>query len=128
MIIKGLTLALAITIGAAQGCAPLAQLIGGSSVTTVAPTTIKEAKRALIIAHVTYDGLGLGLEAAANSGAIRGSVAATALCWHIKAGNAIRAADTADRALDAEGITNSISIMNEAVVQAKTTLEPCQAN
>lgn len=122
---KSIILAFAITIGAIQGCAPVAKFIGGDSVAEVAPVTIVVAEKSLTIAHLAYDGLGISLKAAAESGVLRGTNAATAKCWYDLAGDKLIAADAADKALNASGVMAAIGEAQNAIVQSKAPTAAC---
>lgn len=92
----------------------------------VGTQTIVAAEKSLTLAHLAYDGVGQSLKAAADSGVLRGPAAATARCWFNRAGDALSAADAADRAANAPDILSAITAAEDAIVQAKTPTAACQ--
>lgn len=92
----------------------------------VGTDTLVAAEKSLTLAHLAYDGVGMSLKTAAESGVLRGSNAATARCWYDRAGDALNAADTADIALNASNIMAAISQAQTAIVQAKAPTAACQ--
>lgn len=109
---------LLLVVLALAACASPGQLIIGSP-------GITEAERALILAHLAYDGLGQALRASATSGLLRGAKAAQVQCWYDRAGEALAAGDKADLALQAEGISTAIAQAQAAILQAKSPAASC---
>lgn len=92
----------------------------------VGSDTLVSAEKSLTLAHLAYDGVGMSLKAAAETGVLRGSNAATAKCWYDRAGDALNAADAADVALNAADIVSAITKAQDAIVQAKMPTTACQ--
>lgn len=91
----------------------------------VGTNTLVAAEKSLTLAHLAYDGVGMSLKTAADTGVLRGSNAATAKCWFDRAGDALNAADAADVALNASNIVAAITQAQDAIVQAKAPTAAC---
>lgn len=63
-------------------------------------TTGADAEKALTLAHLAYQGVGIALEQAAESGALHGADAARAQALYDQAGAALDAGDAADAQAD----------------------------
>lgn len=88
---------------------------------TPAPTAqsaLVAAEKVLTVAHKTYDATGTVLQAAAVAGVLKGKDAATAKVFYDKAGDALIVADTADKAANAQGITDAIALAQDAIGKA----------
>ena len=92
----------------------------------VGTPTIVAAEKSLTLAHLAYDGVGMSLKTAAETGVLKGANAATAKCWYDRAGDALNAADAADVALNASNIVAAITQAQDAIVQAKAPTAACQ--
>lgn len=97
----------------------------GTTGTVVSPATLVTAEKALTVAHLAYDGVGMSLKTASDTGVLKGTAAATAKCWYDKAGDELAAADAADIALNAADIASAITKAQDAIVQAKTPTAAC---
>lgn len=80
------------------------------------------AEKTLTVSHKAYDAAGTLLKAAADTGLLKGANAATAKVYYDKAGDALNAADTADKATNAQGILDQVSIAEDAIGQAQTLI------
>lgn len=113
-------------LAALIAAAPLAacsSLLGGS-VAQSAPQTVADAEKALTIAHLAYQGIGLALEDAAASGALHGADAAKAQALFDKAGAALDVADTADAAANADGILAAVADADTLIAALHTLVTP----
>ena len=101
-------LPLAAVLGALAlgGCTTFATLFGGSGAQAA---TLTDAEKALTVAHLAYQGAGVALEQAAQSGALSGANAANAQALYDKAGDALDLADKADAAADADGVAEEVA-------------------
>jgi hypothetical protein len=86
------------------GCTTVQSLLGGSSVAATAPDATEDAEKALTIAHLAYQAVGVTLAQAAQSGVLVGADAASAQALYDKAGAALDVADQADAAANAQGV------------------------
>jgi hypothetical protein len=102
------------------GCTTVQSLIGGSSVAATAPAAAAEAEKALAIAHLAYQGIGVTLEEAARSGALEGADAAAAQALYDKAGAALDVADQADAAANAQGVMAAVGQAQALIAQIDT--------
>jgi hypothetical protein len=99
-----------------------------SSEVTVAqarPGNMRNAEKALAIAHLSYQATGITLEEAARIGALRGANAATARALYDEAGTALALADAADAAANSETTLAEIASV-EALIAEITALIPRQ--
>ncbi|MEI9932807.1 MAG: short-chain fatty acyl-CoA regulator family protein [Rhizomicrobium sp.] len=71
--------------------------------------TLTDAEKALTVAHLAYQGAGVALEQAAQSGALIGANAAAAEALYDKAGTALDAADAADETANAADILSAVT-------------------
>lgn len=97
-------------------------LLNGGSVAQSAPAAMANAEKALAVAHQTYNAVGQELIVSAQSGVLHGSNASQARVYFDKAGDALKVADTADRAANAQGILDAISTANSALASAKALI------
>jgi len=111
------TLALSLAAAPLGACAALPFVLGGESLAQTAPATTADAEKALTLAHLAYQGVGLSLQNAAESGALQGANAAKAKALYDKAGAALDAADAADAAANAPGMLAAIADANGAIAQ-----------
>jgi hypothetical protein len=101
---------------AATPLADCASLVpGGGSL--VAPQTMADADKALALAHLAYQGVGIALKNAAASGALHGADAATARTLYDKAGAVLDTADAADALADAQGVLAAVADVNALVAK-----------
>ena len=115
--LRALALLAAVGLGA---CSYLPVLLGNASIAQQAPQTTADAEKALTLAHLAYQGIGIALRNAAASGALHGAAAAQAKALYDRAGAALDAADTADAAANAPGLL-------AALAQAQTLLAQLHA-
>lgn len=113
-----LSLALA-GCGSIQGCA----FLSGQSVADQAPETILTAEKALTVAHLALEQVGNRLIELAQSGVLRGQAAAEAKVWYDRADDALKAADTADKAANVMGVLNAVRLAQDALFQANTIIK-----
>lgn len=97
-------------------------IVNGQSVAQTNPAVSINAEKALTVAHQAYNALGTQLIANAHSGLIHGAAAATAKKLYDTAGDAILAADQADKAANETNLMAALSDANSAIAQAKTLL------
>lgn len=105
--------------GSLSGCA-----IPGGSVAEQAPETVLAAEKTLTVAHLALASIGNDLIALSASGTLRGNAAATAKVWYDRADDALRAADAADRAANAQGILEAVRLAQDAIFQANAIIAP----
>ncbi len=99
------------------GCTAVQSLLGGSSVAASAPAATEDAEKALTIAHLAYQAVGVSLEQAAASGALAGADAASAQALYDKAGAALDVADQADAAANADGVLAAVTQAQALIAQ-----------
>jgi len=99
------------------GCAAFAPLLHGESIAQSAPATTADAEKALTIAHLAYQGIGITLKQAAESGALHGADAAAAKALYDRAGMALDAADAADRSANATGVLAAVADAETAIAR-----------
>lgn len=130
---KRISLALAfvaaISLGSCTTLVPAWGVLTGGSVASQAPATMLAAEKALILAHYSYDGIGIALRAVARTaanpnGPLHGTAAATANQWYDKAGDALKVGDQADAALNAKDVMDAIDKANTAIIEANHLVKP----
>jgi len=99
------------------GCSSVSNVLGGGSLAQAAPQTAADAEKALTIAHLAYQALGVSLRGAAASGALRGTDAAAAKDLYDRAGAALDAADAADAAANAQGVIAALAGATALIAQ-----------
>jgi hypothetical protein len=112
-------LIVAATLG---GCAAVAPWLGGQSVAGAAPQTVADAEKALAVAHLAYQAVGVSLQQAAQSGALHGADAANAKALYDKAGAFLDAADQADAVANAQGVFAAVASAVDLIAQIKTLI------
>jgi hypothetical protein len=80
-----------------------------TSVAQAAPTATADAEKALTVAHLAYQAVGISLEQATQSGLLTGADAAKAQALFDEAGTALDIADQADAAANAPGVLAAIA-------------------
>ena len=90
------------------GCATISSVFAGSSVAQSAPLTTEDAEKALTVAHLAHQAIGVSLKAAADSGALHGADAAKAQALFDRAGAALDAADQADALANASDVMSAV--------------------
>lgn len=109
----------------AAGLAAGTSVVTGQSVAQVAPVTVKDAEKGLIVAHLALNFVGQQLiEQAQPGGLLHGEAALTAKHYYDVADDALRAADKADEAANAQGIVTAVSKANDALAQFNSILHP----
>lgn len=83
---------------------------------------LSDAEKGLTIAHLAYNGIGTALKAAADSGALRGANAASAKVLYDKAGDALKVADAADVAANAQNVNAAVAAATLAIAQANAII------
>src|SRR5580765_7277735 len=91
------------------GCSPVQTPFDTASVTQSAPDALVDAEKALIVAHLAYQAVGVSLEQAARTGALTGANAAKVQTLYDKAGAALDIADQADAAANAQGVLAAVA-------------------
>lgn len=89
------------------GCQTVEALVAGTSVADSAPQQTADAEKALTVAHLAYQAIGVSLRNAATSGLLHGADAAKARTLYDQAGADLDAADAADALANAQGIAAS---------------------
>lgn len=112
-----LACALAVSLG---GCATVTSVLGGGSLAQSAPQTTADAEKALAVAHLAYQAVGISLQEAAASGALHGANAAAARTLYDKAGALLDAADQADALANAPGVFAALAEASALIAQLKT--------
>lgn len=97
-------------------------LLNGGSIAQSVPAAMVQAEKALAVAHQTYNAVGQELIVAAQFGVLHGSNAALAKTYYDKAGAALKIADSADKAVNAQSIIDAISTANSAMASAKALI------
>jgi hypothetical protein len=97
------------------GCSSLQSLWDGPGTAQAAPGALMDAEKALTVAHLAYQAIGVSLEQAAQSGALAGDDAANARALFDKAGTALDIADAADEAANAEGVFAAVADAEAAI-------------
>jgi len=117
-------LALTILLAAAPlgACSSLPVLLGNASIAQSAPQTVADAEKALTIAHLAYQAVGIALKDAAASGALHGVDAATAQALYDKVGAALDGADAADEAANAPGVLAAVADADTLIAQLHTLI------
>jgi len=113
-----LVLALCAPLMAGTGCS----VLQGQSPAQAAGQVSIDAEKALTIAHLAYNALGTQLIAAANSGVLHGADAAKAKSLYDQAGDALKLADSADKAANQTNLVNAVLQANGLIAQAQTLL------
>ncbi|MEI9995685.1 MAG: hypothetical protein WDM91_13905 [Rhizomicrobium sp.] len=109
---------LALTLAAALSLAPLAACSTLSpDAAQTAPQALADAEKALTLAHLAYQGIGVALKDAAASGALHGADAATARTLYDQAGAILDVADQADAAANAQGVLDAVAAAAALIVQ-----------
>jgi hypothetical protein len=116
-IVAALTVSLAL-----GGCSTIESLIGGGSLGQSAPTVLADAEKALTVAHLAYQGIGISLQQAAQSGALHGPNATTAQGLYDKIGGFLDTADAADAALNAQGVLDAVTQADALVTQINSLI------
>jgi hypothetical protein len=119
-IMKLLPLAAVLGALALGGCATFTTLFGGS---TAQAATLTDAEKALTVAHLAYQGAGVALEQAAQSGALSGANATKAQTLYDKAGAALDVADQADDAANAADILAAVADAEAAISSLNTLIQ-----
>ncbi len=112
-------LAAAVSLGA---CSTIAPLLAGQSLAQQAPQTAADAEKALTIAHLAYQAIGVSLQDAAQSGALHGANAATAKALYDKAGALLDTADQADALADAQSVFAAVAEASALIAQIKSLI------
>ena len=94
------------------GCSSLA-----GTTTATATSTLADAEKDLTLAHLAYQGIGIALQNAAQSGALHGADAATAKTLYDQAGTALATADAADGLANAQGVADAVASANALIGQ-----------
>jgi len=115
-------LPLAAVLGALAlgGCATFTSLFGGSAANAA---TLSDAEKALTVAHLAYQGAGIALEQAAQSGALTRANAVKAEALYDKAGAALDVADAADEAANASDILSAVADAETAISSLNTLIK-----
>ncbi len=106
--------AIALSLG---GCSTVLPLLEGQSLAQQAPQSIADAEKALAVAHLAYQGIGISLQQAAASGLLHGADAATAKTLFDKAGAILDTADQADALANAQGVFAAVSSASALIAQ-----------
>jgi hypothetical protein len=100
--------------------------LGACSTTAASSTTttdaLADAEKGLTLAHLAYQGIGLALQNAAQSGALHGTDAANAKALYDQAGTALATADAADALANAQGVTDAVADANALIAQIHTLI------
>jgi len=101
------------------GCSSAQSLFSAGTLAQAAPaaTAASDAEKALAVAHLAYQAIGITLEQAARSGALKGADAATAQTLYDEAGSALALADHADAAADAQGTLDRVESVEALITQ-----------
>ncbi len=99
------------------GCASLPSSL-------VAPQSIADSEKALAVAHLAYQGAGVALKSAAQSGALHGAAAADAKALYDKAGAALATADAADAAANAPDLIAALGDATALLAQLRALIPP----
>lgn len=120
---KLLPIAAAACALALGGCSTVQSLLRGDSIAQSAPVAAVDAEKALAVAHLAYQAVGVSLEQAAESGALKGEDAKTAQALFDKAGAALDAADAADAALNAQGVIEAVTEAQAAIAKLRSLIK-----
>ena len=115
----GAALVIAATLG---GCATVAPLLGGRSLAEARPQTAADARKALAVAHLAYQAIGISLRQAAQSGALHGPAATDAKALYDKAGAVLDAANQADAVANAQGVFAAVASATQLIAQIKALI------
>lgn len=108
-----------------MGCSnlgPALDVLTGNTVASTAPVVAMDAEKGLIIAHLAYNSIGDAILVAVNTKLLHGENAAKVKVLYDKAGDALIAADIADKAANTSGIIEAVKIADEAIAQVKLIL------
>ena len=119
---KLLPLAAVVSAFALGGCTSIQSLFDGASVAQAAPVATADAEKALAVAHLAYQAVGVSLEDAARSGALAGANAEKARALFDRAGAALDIADQADAAANAQGILAAVADAQALIAQIDSIL------
>lgn len=120
---KLLPIAAAACALALGGCSTVQSLLRGDSIAQSAPVAAVDAEKALAVAHLAYQAVGVSLEQAAESGALKGEDAKTAQALFDKAGAALDAANAADAALNAQGVIEAVTEAQAAIAELRSLIK-----
>jgi len=112
-------LSAAVSLGA---CSTVAPLFAGESLAQQAPQSAADAQKALTIAHLAYQAIGVSLKDAAQTGALHGADAATARALYDKAGALLDTADQADALANAQGVFAAVAEASALIAQIKSLI------
>lgn len=99
-------------------------LVPGASATGgTASSTLADAEKALTVAHLAYQGIGVSLKAAADSGVLHGADAATARQLYDRAGALLDAADQADALANAQGVLDAVTQASALIAQVDALIK-----
>jgi hypothetical protein len=99
------------------GCSSVQSLFEGVNVAQAAPVATTDAEKALAVAHLAYQAVGISLEQAAQSGVLAGADAGKARALFDQAGAALDIADRADAAANAQGVLAAVADAQTLIAQ-----------
>lgn len=103
-----------------SSCDTVTALVSGQSVAQSSPGISINTEKALTITHLAFQGVSDAILSATSTGLLKGANAAQVRVYYDKAGAALDVADTADKALNEQGVLSAISDAQDAISQAKT--------
>ena len=122
-LVRRLIVAVALTASLSlSGCETVTALIGGHSIAEQAPAAALDAEKALTIANLAYQGIGLELKDAAERGMIHGENAATAKVWYDQAGDTLLTAHQLNAVANAQGVMDAVSKAQALIFQIKSLI------
>lgn len=102
--------------------APVVSLAEGNSIATQAPQTIAKSEQLLTVAHLAVQALGQNIIANTSNGLLHGDNAKTAGVWFDKAVAGLAVADAADKTVNAQGISDALSGVYDAISKAQALI------
>lgn len=93
-------------------------LTGQQSVAEQAPDAALAAKKSLTVAHLALEQVGETLIELAQRNVLVGQPAATAKQWYDRADDALKSADSLEKAANTRGVMEAIKIAEDALFQA----------
>jgi hypothetical protein len=105
------------------GCSSVQSLFEGASVAQSAPAATADAEKALTVAHLAYQAVGISLEQAAQGGVLGGANAEKAQLLFDRAGVALDIADRADAAANAQGVFAAVADAQMLITQIDTIIK-----
>lgn len=116
-------LAVSIILTGCGGVSSCGVLTGQQTVADQAPDAALAAEKSLTVAHLALEQVGDTLIELSMSGVLKGESAANAKRWYDRADDALKSADTLDKAANTAGVVAAIRIAEDALFQANAIVK-----